>query len=116
MCVCVSVRACVRVCVCVYVCHSVCVCMCVCVGGGGGYGMGSRFPIERLRVEFPTIMVTHVFLLFLILLALHSLRWLPAASACRRMWCGVCVWKNVHFQSQTPWLALQNCHRIAAEY
>ena len=81
----------------------------VCVGGGGGgacvracvcvcacpiwcSGMYSRFPIERLRVQFPTIMVAHVFLLFLflILLALLSFSWVVTNSQCMPeyvVWC-----------------------------
>ena len=41
-----------------------------------------RFPIDRLRIRFPTIMVTHVFLLFLILLSLLSFSWVVTNSQC----------------------------------
>ena len=45
-------------------------------------GMCSQFPIERLRVQFPTIMVAYVILLFLILQALLSFSWVVTNSQC----------------------------------
>ena len=62
------------VCVCVCVCDSVCVCV--------PYGAVVCAVDERLRVQFPTIMVTHVFLLFLVLLALLSSSWVVTNSQC----------------------------------
>ena len=42
-----------------------------------------RFPIDRLRVRFPTIMVTHVFLLFLrLFLTFLSFSWVVTNSQC----------------------------------
>ena len=86
-CECVCVLLCceyVCVCVCELCCECVCVCVCVCVcpiwcSGG----MCSRFPIVRLRVQFPTIMVAHVFLLFLeLFLTSLSFSWVVTNSQC----------------------------------
>ena len=51
---------CVCVCVCLCVCVFVCVCVCACV-----FVCVRVCEIYRLRVRFPTMMVTHVLLLFL---------------------------------------------------
>ena len=96
VCVCVCVRACVCVCVrarmhaCVRVC--VCVCVCVCVYTIWCSGLCSRFPIDRLWVQFPRIMVAHVFLLFLILLALLSFSWVVTNNQCMPE-CMYVVWR-----------------------
>ena len=93
VCVYVCVRACMRVCLClcVHMCMSVCVCVCVCVCPIWCSGMCSRFPIERLRVQFPTIMVAHVFLLFLgLFLTFLSFSWVVTNSQCMPeyvVWC-----------------------------
>ena len=77
MCMCVCVRACVRACVCVYLCVSG-----VCVSHMVQWYV-QRFPIDRLRVRFPTIMVTHVFLLFLrLFLTFLSFSWVVTNSQC----------------------------------
>ena len=59
--------------------------------------MCSRFPIERLRVQFPTIIVAHVFLLFLgLFLTFFSFSWVVTNSQCMPeyvVWC-VCVEKK----------------------
>ena len=76
-CVCVCVRA--RVCVCART--RACACVCVCVHMVQWYVQ--RFPIDRLRVRFPTIMVTHVFLLFLrLFLTFLSFSWVVTNSQC----------------------------------
>ena len=78
-CVCVCVY--VSVCVCVYVCVCVCVCMC-CVSHMFQWYV-QRFPIDRLRVRFSTIMVTRVFLLFLrLFLTFLSFSWVVTNSKC----------------------------------
>ena len=66
----------------VYVCVSVCVCVCVCVCLPYGAAV-QQFPIERLRVPFPTIVVTHLFLLLLrLLLTFLSFSWVVTNSQC----------------------------------
>ena len=98
VCVCVCVCACVCVCVCVHVCVCVCVCVrarvCVCVCPIWCSGMCSRFPIERLQVKYPTIIAAHVFLLFLILLALLSFAWVVTNSQCMPEYAVWCVCKK----------------------
>ena len=79
----------VRACVC-GVCVCVCVCLCMCVRAHVYACMGVGVPaygavvhacaIERSRVEFPLITVAHVFLFFLILLALLSFPWVATDS------------------------------------
>ena len=77
-CVYLSVAVCACVCVRVRVCMSMHVCVCHMV-----QWYVQRFPIDRLRVRFPTIMVTHVFLLFLrLLLAFLSFSWVVTNSQC----------------------------------
>ena len=101
LCIAATVYYCVCVCVCACVCVCVCVCVFVWVCPLWCSGMCSRFPIQRLRVQFPTIMVAHVFLFFLILLALLSFSWVVTNSQCMSeymVWC-VCAekekkWKN----------------------
>ena len=98
-----GVFVCMFVCVCmVCMCVCVCVCVCLCVCHMVQWYV-QRSPIERLRIWFPTIMVTHVFLLFLRLLLIffHSPGWLPTASACRSMCCDMCAgkkWKGPKFR------------------
>ena len=84
---------------CVCLCVCVCVCVgvpleqlgdivqdrqgvCVCVSHMVQWYV-QRFPIDRLRVRFPTIMVTHVFLLFLrLFLTFLSFSWVVTNSQC----------------------------------
>ena len=74
------VRVCTFVCVCA--CVRSCVCVCVCVSHMVQWYV-QRFPIDRLRVRFPTIMVTHVFLLFLrLFLTFLSFSWVVTNSQC----------------------------------
>ena len=72
---------------------SVCVCVCVCVSH-----MVQRYvqsiSNREVAVEFPTIMVAHVFLLFLILLALLSFSWVVTNSQCMSEYVVWCVWKR----------------------
>ena len=73
------------------------VCVCVCVPYGAVV-CAVDF-IERLRVQFPTIMVAHIFLLFLgLFLTFLSFSWVVTNSQCMPeyvVWC-VCrkKWKN----------------------
>ena len=65
------------------VCVCVCVCVCVFACPTSCNGMYSRFQIKRLWVQFPTIMVIHVFLLFLaLLLALLLFSWVTTHRQC----------------------------------
>ena len=72
-------------CVCAYICVCVCVCVCVvcvCVSHMVQWYV-QRFPIERLQVRFPTIMVTHIVLLFFgLLLTFLSFSWVVTNSQC----------------------------------
>ena len=64
--------------------QNVCVCVrvCVCVSHMVQWYV-QRFPIDRLRVRFPTIMVTHVFLLFLrLFLTFLSFSWVVTNRQC----------------------------------
>ena len=69
---------------------TVCVCICVCVSHMVQWYV-QRFPIDRLRVRFPTIMVTHVFLLFhRLFLTFLSFSWVVTNSQCMPeyvVWC-----------------------------
>ena len=92
---------CVCVCVCVRVHAHVYVCMGV---GVPAYGaVVHACAIERSRVEFPLITVAHVFLFFLILLALLSFPWVATDSQWMLEYVVWCVMKMKKMKIGVHW-------------